>query len=111
MHEILALPRFANRGLIEVPTATVLFTLATYFPDSRIGASLKSEPAGPEGSCTADFPDSRIGASLKRFRLPPVGGSPTHFPDSRIGASLKCKAGRMTFSSHFTSPIRESGPH
>ena len=60
------LPRFANRGLIEAGMGSGSRSLGSYFPDSRIGASLKPEVSviavlQPE----ANFPDSRIGASLK----------------------------------------------
>ena len=58
-----------------------------YFPDSRIGASLKLRSDRHVALDDGDFPDSRIGASLKRKRL---------------------KAGELQKD---TSPIRESGPH
>ena len=84
------LPRFANRGLIEVTRRQAYRTLASNFPDSRIGASLKWARRCPPARRPRHFPDSRIGASLKldqpafRYRIE------VHFPDSRIGASLKC---------------------
>ena len=84
-----ALPRFANRGLIEASGVIFPHSIAWYFPDSRIGASLKLRP----------------------FAVCRLGGC-DYFPDSRIGASLK-RIGPIDFSYRAlgTSPIRESGPH
>ena len=59
----------------------------SYFPDSRIGASLKHRCSQLRAAGVLDFPDSRIGASLKQDVVP-----------------LALREGG-------TSPIRESGPH
>ena len=60
-----------------------------YFPDSRIGASLKRHVDDGSASYAMDFPDSRIGASLKQQMWYARASPIPHFPDSRIGASLK----------------------
>ena len=83
------LPRFANRGLIEA-------------------GRINSGPRSP----AQYFPDSRIGASLKRPEVSMAKRRVCHFPDSRIGASLKLVVLELVARNRLlTSPIRESGPH
>ena len=106
-----ALPRFANRGLIEAVFECIVMRLRRNFPDSRIGASLKRLAHLLLRPASVHFPDSRIGASLKPRGRKEAGKDVGNFPDSRIGASLKPVLPGPARAAGQTSPIRESGPH